>query len=73
MPHQGQLLTLQAPHDGSYSLSFYNTAGIGRTISIQVRAGQTSITPPTIPGLYWLQLTSPEGQRIPGSGHLLIR
>jgi len=73
MPHQGQLLTLQAPHDGSYSLSFYNTAGIGRTISIQVRAGRTSITPPTIPGLYWLQLTSPEGQRIPGSGHLLIR
>jgi hypothetical protein len=73
MPHQGQLLIVQAPHDGSYSLSFYNTAGIGRTLSIQVHAGQTFITPPAIPGLYWLQLTTKEGHLIPGSGHLLIR
>jgi hypothetical protein len=73
MPHQGQLLTVQAPHDGSYSLSFYNTSGIGRTISIQVHAGQAAITPPAIPGLYWLQLTSAEGRLIPGSGQVLIR
>jgi len=73
MPHQGQLLTLQAPHDGSYSLSIYNTVGIGRTIFIQVNAGRASITPPTITGLYWLQLTSADGHLIPGSGQLLIQ
>ncbi|MBN8850446.1 MAG: hypothetical protein BGO55_31955 [Sphingobacteriales bacterium 50-39] len=72
MTHQGQRLTLQAPHDGSYSLSIYNTAGIGRTISIRVQAGRASITPPSIPGLYWLQLTS-DGQPIPGSGQLIVQ
>lgn len=73
MPHQGQLLTLQAPHDGSYSLSIYSTTGIGHTIPIRVIAGHASITPPSIPGLYWVQLTSEEGHLIPGSGQLLIR
>jgi len=72
-PHQGQLLTLQAPHDGGYSLSIYNTSGIGRTISVHVQAGRVSITPPSVPGLYWLKLTSEEGHLIPGSGQLLIR
>jgi len=63
MPHQGQLLTLQTPKDGSYSLSIYNTAGIGHTLTIRVLAGHASITPPSTPGLYWAQLTS-AGQRI---------
>jgi hypothetical protein len=71
-PHQGQFLKLQAPHDGNYLLTFYNTVGIGRTVAVQVQGGSALVPPPVIAGLYFVQLSS-GGKPLAGNGRVLVQ
>jgi hypothetical protein len=75
MPEQGQSLKLQGLQDGSYTLSFYNAAGICRNIPVRVEGGEAAVLPPSgslASGMYWLQLSS-SGKVLAGKANIFIR
>jgi hypothetical protein len=72
LPEQGQSLKLQGLHDGIYTLYFYSAGGACRSMAVQVHGGAASISSPSVPGVYWVRLST--GDRfVAGNAKILVK
>lgn len=72
VPEQGQSLKLRGLHDGSYTLFYYSAAGACRSMAIQVKGSEASVSPPSVAGVYWVRLSSGD-KFVAGNAKILVK
>jgi hypothetical protein len=73
VPAEGQMLTVKGLHKGSYTLSFYSAGGICRRIPVNIGSSACTIPAPSVPGIYWIQVTNADGNILSGKGNILVQ
>jgi len=73
VPAEGQMLTIKGLRKGSYTLSFFSTAGVCRRVPVNISSGVCMVTAPAVAGIYWIQITNGDGNIVPGKGNILVQ